>query len=165
MHCTLQRCLLHVTGEFHSVMLICRNLYAIFFFRCEKSLYSQSEWRIAVFTCGRITNQRQRKGLCQPIRIVYRLHSNSVSDFGGFFISASFKFSCEGGGKLQICVSWLLPRRVSMALRKQEHIEQITERCLIAHKEFSFKERAERDSKYWCKRCQRVYRQFYAPSA
>ena len=52
-----------------------------------------------------------------------------------------------------------------MALRKQEHIEQITERCLIAKKKFSFKERAERDSKYWCKRCQRVYRQFSAPRA
>ena len=48
--------LLHVTREFHSVNLICRNLYAIF--SREKSLYSQSEWRIAVFTCGRITNQR-----------------------------------------------------------------------------------------------------------
>ena len=52
-----------------------------------------------------------------------------------------------------------------MALRKQEHIEQITKRCLIAQKKFSFKERAERDSKYWCKGCQRVYRQFSAPSA
>ena len=31
-------------------------------------------------------------------------------------------------------MSWLLPRRVCMALRKQEHIEQITERCLIAQK-------------------------------
>ena len=29
-----------------------------------------------------------------------------------------------------------------MASRKQEHIEQITERCLIAQKSFSFKERA-----------------------
>ena len=32
-----------------------------------------------------------------------------------------------------------------MALRKQEHIEQITERCLIAQKKFNFKERAERE--------------------
>ena len=116
-----------------------------YIFTCEKSLYSQSEWRTAVFTCGSITNQRQRKGLCQPIRIVHRLHSNSVSDFGGFFISASFKFSCEGGEEFQICVSQLLPRRVCMALRKQEHIEQITEKCLIAQKKFIFKERAERD--------------------
>ena len=45
------------------------------------------------------------------------------------------------------CVSWLLPRRVCIVLRKQKHIEQITERCLIAPKKFSFKERAERDSK------------------
>ena len=36
-----------------------------------------------------------------------------------------------------------------MASRKQEHIEKITERCLIAQKNFSFKERAERDLKYW----------------
>ena len=102
--------LLHVTREFHSVKLICRNLYAIIF-PCEKSLYSQSEWRTAVFTYRCITDQRkaQRKGLCQRIRIVHRLPSNSVSDFGGFFISASFKFTCECGGKLQICVIWLLP--------------------------------------------------------
>ena len=33
-----------------------------------------------------------------------------------------------------------------MASRKQEHIEQITERCLIAQKKFSFKERAEREN-------------------
>ena len=31
-----------------------------------------------------------------------------------------------------ICVSSLLARRVCMALRKQEHIEQMTERCFIA---------------------------------
>ena len=36
-----------------------------------------------------------------------------------------------------------------MASRKQEHIEQITERCRIAQKNFCFKERAERDLKYW----------------
>ena len=34
-----------------------------FIFTCEKSLYSRSEWRTAVFTCGSITNQRQRKCL------------------------------------------------------------------------------------------------------
>ena len=34
--------LLHVTREFYSTKLICRNLYAIFF-TCQKSLYSQSE--------------------------------------------------------------------------------------------------------------------------
>ena len=33
-----------------------------------------------------------------------------------------------------------------MASRKHEHIEQITERCLIAQKKFSFKEGAERDN-------------------
>lgn len=33
------------------VKLICRNLYAL----CEKSLFSQSEWRTAVFVCGSIT--------------------------------------------------------------------------------------------------------------
>ena len=34
-----------------------------------------------------------------------------------------------------------------MASGKQEHIEQIIERCLIAQKKFSFKERAEREIK------------------
>ena len=33
-----------------------------------------------------------------------------------------------------------------MASRKHEHIEQITERCLIAQKKFSFKEGAEREN-------------------
>ena len=55
--------------------------------------------------------------------------------------------------------------RVCMASRKQEHIEHITERCLIAQENFSFKERAERDGKYWCKRCRHGNRQFPAPSA
>ena len=55
---------------------------------------------------------------------------------GDSFLGASFKFVCEGGGKLYIWVSWLLPRRVCMASRKQEHIEHITERCLIAKKKF-----------------------------
>ena len=52
-----------------------------------------------------------------------------------------------------------------MASRKQEHIDHITERCLIAQKNFRFKERSERDWKYWCKRCRGVNRQFSAPSA
>ena len=107
-----------------------------YIFTYEKSLYSQSEWRTAVFTNGSIINRRQCKGLCQPIKIVHRLHSNSVSDSGGFFISASFKISCEGGEKFQIYVSQLLPRRVCMASGKQKHIEQITERCLIAKIQF-----------------------------
>ena len=33
-----------------------------------------------------------------------------------------------------------------MSSRKQEHIEQITERCLITEKKFGFKEGAERDN-------------------
>ena len=44
--------LLHVKEK-----LICRNLYALFS-HPKKSLRSQSEWRTAVFTCGRIANQR-----------------------------------------------------------------------------------------------------------
>ena len=79
------------------------------------------------------------------------------------FVGASFKFSCEGGEKLWIFVSWLLPRRVCIASRKKKHIEHIIERCLIAKKN-SFKERTERDFKCWCKRCRRVNRQFSAPS-
>ena len=56
-----------------------------FIFTYEKSLYSQSECYAAVFTSGRITNQQQRKGLCQPIKIVYRLHSNSFSNLAAFY--------------------------------------------------------------------------------
>ena len=89
--------LLHVTREFYSIKIICRNLYAIFF-TCEKSLYSQSEWRTAVFHES-ITNQRC-KGLCEPIRIVHRLHSNNFSDLVAFLAAAPANFSSEGGGKL-----------------------------------------------------------------
>ena len=43
------------------------------------------------FTCGRITNQRC-KGLCEPIRIVHRLHSNNFSDLAAFFSGGACKF-------------------------------------------------------------------------
>ena len=33
-----------------------------------------------------------------------------------------------------MCVCWLLPRQACIASRKEEHIEQITERCLTAQK-------------------------------
>ena len=62
--------------ENSSVTCNARNSFHKTHFMC---LYSQSEWRTAVSTCGHIANPRQRKGLCQPIRIVYRLHSNSNS--------------------------------------------------------------------------------------
>ena len=39
-------------------------------------------------------------------------------------------------GKLEICVGWLLPRRVCTASRKQEHSKKNTERCLDAQKHF-----------------------------
>ena len=39
---------------------MCRNVYASIF-TGEKSLYNQSEWRTAFFTCGSITNQRRRR--------------------------------------------------------------------------------------------------------
>ena len=45
---------------------------------------------------------------------------------------------------LQVCVGWLLLRRVCSALRKQQDIKQNTERCFVVEKVFSFKERAER---------------------
>lgn len=41
--------------SFHKAHLS-KSVY--FIFTCEKSQYSQSEWSTAVFTCGRITNQR-----------------------------------------------------------------------------------------------------------
>ena len=38
------------------------QIYTLFF-TGQKSFYSRSEWRTAFFTCGSITNQRQRKYL------------------------------------------------------------------------------------------------------
>ena len=47
-------------------------------------------------------------------------------------------FSSENGedeGKQQqVCVGWLLLRRVCAASRKQKHIKQNTERCLLLKK-------------------------------
>ena len=60
--------LLHVTREFYSTKLICRNLYAIF--SHVKKAYTANQNGIQLFfTCGHITNQRC-KGLCKPIKIV-----------------------------------------------------------------------------------------------
>ena len=85
--------LLHVTREFYSIKLICINLYAIF--SHVKKAYTANQNGVQLFfTYGRITNQRC-KGLCEPIRIVHRLHSNNFSD-----LAAPPNFSCEGGGKL-----------------------------------------------------------------
>ena len=43
------------------------------------------------------------------------------------------------------------------------YIEDI-ERCLIVQKNFSFKEQAETDSKYWCKGCGCVKQQTFLSS-
>ena len=72
-----------------------------------------------------------------------RIHSNSFSDLAAFLAEPPPNFPCEGGGKLQICMGWLLPRRVCMASRKQEHTEQIRERCLIAQKKKKIDSRNE----------------------
>ena len=65
------------------------------------------------------------------------------------------------------CASWLLPRRVCMASRKRELIEHITERCLIAKKSFSFKERAALGEieTIGARDVDVFYRQFSDPSA
>ena len=90
--------LLHVTREFYSIRLICRNLYPIFS-HVKKAYTANQNGVQLLFTCERITNQRS-KGLCEPIRIVRRLHSNNFLDLAAFLAAAPPIFSCEGGGKL-----------------------------------------------------------------
>ena len=50
----------------------------------ENQQYSQLERRTAVFTCGSMTNQRQRKHLSEPIIVVHRLHSNGFPGLAAF---------------------------------------------------------------------------------
>ena len=105
------------------------------------------------------------KGLCSPIRIVHRLHSNSVSDFGGFFYQRLLQIFLRRRRKtLDLCQ--LVAAQTCLYGIKKTRTHRANHREMShCSKKFSFKERAERDSKYWCKRCQRVYRQFSAPSA
>ena len=135
--------LLHVTREFYSIQLICRNLYAIF--SHVKKAYTANQNIVKLFfTCGRITNQRC-KGLCEPIRIMHHLHSNNFSDLAAFLVAASPNFSCEGGGKLWICVSGLLLRRVCMDQENKNTSSKSQRDLSLLKKNFSFKEQAERD--------------------
>ena len=64
--------LLHVTREFHSVKLICRNLYAIIF-PCEKSLYSQSEWRSAVFIMWMYNDASESESCIVYLQIAFQI--------------------------------------------------------------------------------------------
>ena len=90
--------LLHVTREFYSIKLICRNLHAIF--SHVKKAYTANQNGVQLFfTYGHITNQRC-KGLCEPITIVHRLHSKNFSDLAAFLAAAPPNFSCEGREKL-----------------------------------------------------------------
>ena len=71
----------------------------LYFSHVEKA-YTANQNGVQLFsTCESISNQRC-KGLCEPIRIVHRLHSNNVSDLAAFLAAAPPNFSCEGGGKL-----------------------------------------------------------------
>ena len=79
-----------VTREFYSIRLICRNLYAIFS-HVKKAYRANQNGVQLFFSCGRITNQRF-KGLCEPIRIVHRLHSNNFSDLVAFFSGGASRF-------------------------------------------------------------------------
>ena len=85
---------------------------------------------------------------------------NSFSDLAAFLSAppSNFPAKAEESSRCQLVAD---QTSVCMASGKQEHIGQITERCLIAQKKFRFKERA---GKYCCKRCRRVNRQFSAPS-
>ena len=56
-------------------------------------------------------------------------------------------------------------KEVCAASRHQEHVKPNTERCFVVEKFFSFKERAKRVGKYWCKQSRRVNSQFSTSSS
>ena len=98
---------------------------------------------------------RQLISLIVYIQIVFR--------FGGFLSAPPSSFPAKAA-KSSGFLSVACCPDVFASHQEKKHIEHITERCLIAKKKYSFKERAERNLKYWCKRCRRVNRQFSAPS-
>ena len=75
------------------------DVYMLYFSHVKKAYTANQNGVELFFTCESITNQRC-KGLCEPIRIVHRLHSNNISDLAAFLAAAPPNFSCEGGGKL-----------------------------------------------------------------
>ena len=78
---------------FERVQLVvrCRDLFTLHYMYIYKSKHTRQRSAVA-------TQSFTPVGDLQATEL-HRLHSNSVSEMGGYFISASFKFSCEGGEK------------------------------------------------------------------
>ena len=67
------------------------------YFSHEKKAYTANQNGVQLFfTCESITNQRC-KGLCEPIRIVHRLHSNNFSDLATLLAAAPSNFNNQQG--------------------------------------------------------------------
>ena len=82
---------------FHKAHFV--EIYMLYFSHVKKAHIANQNGVQLFFTCESITNQRC-KGLCEPIRIVHRLHSKNFSDLAAFLAAAPPNFSCEGRGKL-----------------------------------------------------------------
>ena len=114
-----------------------------FIFTCEKSLYSQSEGHSAVFTRGRITNQRQRK--CPLANQSCSLTCIQMAFQIWRLFSGTYKFFSERKKEKKTgCVGWLLiaqlskPQRGVLLLKKflvsrneQRELENIDARDLV----------------------------------
>ena len=105
------------------------------------------------------------QGRSEAIRIVHRCIQIAFQIWRLFLAARLLQICLAKSAKAEeSSVGWLLRTRVCKTSSKQKHIKQNTERYLVAQKNFSVKERAERGWKYWCKRSRLVNRQFSASS-
>ena len=98
-----------------------------------------------------------------PSSIVYiQINSNSFSDLAAFFSGASFKFSCEGEGKLDLCQ--LVPAQTCLYGIKKTRTHRAHNRGVSLLKKILVSRNELREIEN-IGACQRVNRQFSAPSA
>ena len=124
--------LLHITRDFYSIKLICRNLYALF--SQVKKHIQPIRMACSCFTCGSLTNRRWCKGLF--FTIVHRLHSNSFSDLAPFFSGVSSKMAKADESSSFVSVGCSLDEFVLPQEIQSKNTLSKTQRCLFAQKFF-----------------------------
>ena len=154
---------LHVTREFHSINPICRNLYALF--SHVKKAYTANQNGVKLFSHVDVwpindsveAFATQSESCIVYIQIAFQIWWLSLSA-----PRSNFPAKAEESSRF---VSVGCCPYVFVWYQQNKNTSSKSQRDVSLLKKNWFKERAERDWKYWCDRCPRVYRQFSAPSA
>ena len=115
------------------------------YFSHVKKAYTANQNAVQLFfTCESITNQRCQ-GLCEPIRIAHRLHSNNFSDLAAFLAAAPPNFPAKAEESSRFvsvgcCSDEFLwhQENTNTSSKSQRDVS-------LLKKNFSFEERDERD--------------------